>query len=281
MPSDADRPSLVIGCGYLGLRVARAWRDAGRRVVALTRSRAEFLRSEGIEPLVGDVLDPDSLRRLPEAEAVVYAVGLDRTSGRAMRDVYVTGLANVLAALPRPGHFVYVSSTSVYGQTDGSAVNESSPTEPVEESGRVVLEAEATLRERLPSGTILRFAGIYGPGRILRKAALLKGEPLLGDAEKWLNLIHVDDGARAVLAAQGHPGRTLNVADDTPVTRRDFYTHAAELLNAPPARFEPGPSTRGDTNRRIENAAVKSLLKWSPQFADFRQGLADAIRRST
>lgn len=279
MPSEPNRPSLIVGCGYLGLRIARAWQNAGRHVVALTRSRAELLRAEGIEPVVGDVLDPASLTELPEAETVVYAVGLDRSSGRLMRDVYVTGLANVLAALPKPKAFVYVSSTSVYGQSDGSIVTESSPTEPIEESGRVVLDAELTLRDSLPTATILRFAGIYGPGRILRKAALLRGEPLLGDADKWLNLIHVDDGVRAVLAAEAHPGVTLNVADDRPVSRRDFYTCAAELLNAPPATFAPGPSTRGETNRRIENTNVKSVLNWSPRYATFRDGLTDAVGR--
>jgi nucleoside-diphosphate-sugar epimerase len=197
-----------------------------------------------------------------------------------MQDVYVTGLANVLATLPTPRSFVYVSSTSVYGQTDGSTVTESSPTEPVEESGQVVLAAEGVLRARLPTATILRFAGIYGPGRILRKADLLNGKPLLGDAEKWLNLIHVDDGAAAVLAAAGHPGETFNVSDDKPVSRRAFYSHAAELLNAPPARFEPGPSTRGDTNRRIDNANGKRVLGWSPRFRDYRAGLVDAIART-
>src|SRR5918994_7024885 len=141
-PPDA----LVIGCGYLGRRVAALWRDSGRRVAALTRGRTAELAALGLEPVVGDVLVPDSLRRLPEVSTVLYAVSLDRSSGRSMREVYVTGLGNVLAALPPGGQFLYVSSTSVYGQADGSEVDESSPTEPVEESGRVVLNAEKLLR---------------------------------------------------------------------------------------------------------------------------------------
>ena len=63
-----------------------------------------------------------------------------------MRRLYVDGLTNVLAALKRPPHrFLYITSTSVYGQADGGEVDESASTEPLEESGKVVLEADLTL----------------------------------------------------------------------------------------------------------------------------------------
>src|SRR5207247_1991336 len=122
-------------------------------------------------------------------------------------------LANVLAQLPPPKRFIYVSSSSVYGQTNGGWVDETSPTEPNEESGRIVLEAENLLRAKLPNAIFLRFAGIYGPGRLLRRQTIERGDPIVGDADKWLNLIHVDDGARVILAAEerAEPGRVYNV----------------------------------------------------------------------
>ena len=79
--------ALIVGCGYLGSRVATAWVASGRRVFALTRTRSAELTALGISPTVGDVLDPDSLTRLPEVGVVLYAVGLDRRAGRSMRDV--------------------------------------------------------------------------------------------------------------------------------------------------------------------------------------------------
>src|SRR5256886_16983899 len=88
-----------------------------------------------------------------------------------MRAVYVDGLRNVLSRLRAPRRFLYVSSTSVYGQRDGEEVDETSATEPVEESGRVVLEAESVLRSVCPEAVVLRFAGIYGPGRWLPERA--------------------------------------------------------------------------------------------------------------
>src|SRR5439155_189198 len=111
---------------------------------------AKEFRAEGLEPVVCDVTDPTSLVRLPAVETVVYCVGLDRSAGQSMRVVYVDGLRNVLSRLPAPRRLLYVSSTSVYGQRGGEEVDERSVTEPVEESGRVVLEAESVLRSACP-----------------------------------------------------------------------------------------------------------------------------------
>jgi nucleoside-diphosphate-sugar epimerase len=276
-----DPPRLLFGCGYLGRRVASLWLARGHRVVALTRRNADALRAQGVEPLTGDVLDAARLRGLPPASAVLYSVGMDRSSGRTMREVYVGGLSHVLDTLPPAGRFVYASATSVYGQAGGGWVNEGSATGPTEEAGAVVLEAEHLLRARRPDAIILRFAGLYGPGRLLRKEPILKGEPLVGDAAKWLNLVHIDDAAAAVLAAEdrGAPGQTYNVADGAPVARRDFYTLLAELIGAPAARFEPRPEP-GTPNRRIDAAKARAELGWSPAFPSYRAGLPDAVARS-
>lgn len=278
-PDDTGVHALVIGCGYLGRRVAAAWRADGRRVAALTRGRAGELARDGLEPVVGDVLDPASLAGLPAARAILYAVGFDRMSGQGMRDVYVNGLANVLTSARCSGPFVYVSSTSVYGQTAGEWVTEDSVTDPREASGRVVLEAEGVLRKLRPDAIILRFAGIYGPGRVLRRQALLAGEPLAGDADKWLNLIHVDDGVSAVLAAaeRGQPGEVYQIADGEPVRRRDFYTLSADLLGGPPATFAASPPPAAEANRRVSNAKARAELGFAPQYPSYREGLRASI----
>ncbi len=274
--------ALIVGCGYLGSRVATAWVASGRRVLALTRSRSAELTALGISPIVGDVLDPDSLTHLPDVGVVLYAVGLDRRAGRSMRDVYVQGLENVLKVVRCAGPILYVSSTGVYGQTDGEWVDETSETNPLEESGKVVLDAEAMLRKHRADAVVLRFAGIYGPDRVLRKQALLNGEPLVGDAEKWLNLIHVHDGRDAVIAAEvkAHPGETYLIADDEPVPRRAFYTEAAEILGAPPATFVSSPTTAKEANRRIRNAKAKRELRFTPKLPTYREGLRHAIDES-
>lgn len=268
---------LIIGCGYLGERAARLWLNRGRRVAALTRGRADDLRAIGIEPIVGDVTDPASLRELPEATTVLYAVGMDRSAGPSMRDVYVTGLSNVLETLPKPERFLYVSSTGVYGQDDGVEVDEDAPTEPGDPSGQIVLDAETVLRQQMPSAVILRFAGIYGPGRLMRSDGLKRGEPLGGDPAKWVNLIHVADGANVVLLAEQRaaPGRVYNVSDGHPVSRGEFYTQLAALIGAPVPTFEPHrPTPRDRGNRRISNVRLISELGFSPDYPSYREGLA-------
>jgi len=277
-----SRPNLILGCGYLGRRVAARWVSAKARVVALTRRNGDALAALGIEHVVGDILDPRSLRLLPAAATVLYAVGLDRTSGKSMRDVYVGGLGHVLDTLSHCDRFIYVSSTSVYGQTDGRIVDENSPTEPSEESGRIVLEAERLLREKRPDAIVLRFAGIYGPDRLLRRQSQLRsGEPLAGDAERWLNVIHVDDGADAVLAAEsrGATGETFNIADNEPVARRAFYAQLAELAGAPPPVFDNRPEPKAN-NRRVSSAKARAALNWVPRFPTYREGLPAAVRAS-
>ena len=143
--------------------------------------------------------------------------------------------------------------------------------------------AENLLRRRLPDAMVLRFAGIYGPGRLLRRQALEKGEPVIGDPDKWLNLIHVEDGAAAVAAAVqvGTGGRVVNVCDDRPARRREFYGRLAELLGAPPPRFEPPapgaavPHERA--NRRIVNRRMHSELHVRLRYPSFEEGLPAAL----
>lgn len=298
---------LIIGCGYLGARVAERWRGAGQRVFTTTRSaeRAATLHARGFEPIVCNVLDAESLRTLPSVDTVLYCVGMDRAAGVSMRDVYVGGLSNVLAALPPPRRFIYISSTGVYGQADGEMVDEDSATEPREESGRIVLEAERLLRSRVPSAIVLRFAGIYGPGRLMRLQALRAGEPIVGDADKWLNLIHVDDGVEVVLRAATASDRTdqsdstspeasrprlalatYNVCDDTPVRRRDFYTTLARLAGGPAARFVPPapgapPPPHELANRRVQNTRLRRDLGIALRHPSYESGLSASLADDT
>jgi nucleoside-diphosphate-sugar epimerase len=274
-----SRPSLILGCGYLGRRVAERWLAQGRRVAALTRRNADSLAALGIEPLIGDVLEPATLRQLPQAEAVLYAIGLDRSTNQTMREVYVDGLANVLRQLPQLDRFVSISSTGVYGQVDGEWVDETSPAEPIDESGRIVREAERLLWSTRPEAVVLRLGGIYGPDRLLRRQTQLRSdEPMSGDPARWLNLVHVDDAAEAVLAAErrGVAGAVYNIVDDEPVTRQEYYSLLAKLVGAPAPRFRAESEGRG-TNRRVSNAKARSELEWRPRYASYREGLPAAL----
>ncbi len=280
--------TLIIGYGYLGSRVAGLLREQGDTVFGTTRSleRARSLEGKGIVPVLADVLQPETLTAFPQVDRMLYAVGFDRSSGRTMREVYVEGLRNVLDHHERwSGRWVYASSTGVYGQSQGEWVDEDSPTEPSSVSGQVCLDAEQlALSTQGSAATILRFSGLYGPGRLLRKGSLLGGEPIVGNPNAYLNLIHVDDAALASIRALDHgkPGRLYLVSDDRPVPRREFYELLAHELGAPRPRFVPlSPESHGtgrDTsNRRVCNQRIKSELGVFPRFPDITTGVPSAV----
>src|SRR5262249_34966022 len=159
---------------YLGSRVAALWQAVGYRVFVTTRSqtKAELFRSRGWHPILCDITVAGTLSQLPRVDALLTAFALDRTTGVAMRDVYVEGMINLVTTVAPPGRWLHVSSSSVYGQTDGSWIDEDASTGPLEPAGQIVVEAENALRRGCPDAIVLRFSGIYGPGRLLRRKSI-------------------------------------------------------------------------------------------------------------
>lgn len=272
---------LVVGCGYLGLRVARLWRHAGDRVYAVTRSaeRARSLAAEGLDPIIGDVTAPAALPDLPAIDTLFWAVGFDRASGASYRDVHVAGLGRVLDAIPGAPRVVFASSTGVWGTEDGSVVDETTPAHPTREAGRVLLEAEEMLRARTGDrGTALRFAGLYGPDRLPRLEDLKAGRPIAADPDSWLNLVHVDDAARIVVAvaAAPHARRLYVVSDGHPVRRRDWYAHLATRTGSPPPTFDTAAERTRGADKRVDPSLLFRDIPLTLAYPDSFRGI-DAI----
>lgn len=272
------------------MRVAKLWRQAGDTVYAVTRraDRAEEIHNDGLVPLIADICQPDSLRDLPQVDTVLFAVGYDRSSAQSIGQVYVGGLSNTLQALTHPiKRFIYTSSTGVYGQSDGCWVDESALCQPIRPGGVACIEAERALLAH-PLGrcaVILRLAGIYGPGRIPRVKQLQAGKAIAAPREGYLNLIHVDDAARVVLAAEARaPGGTIYcVSDGQPVLRSTYYERLACLTGSPPPTFAPPSpdspaSQRAGSSKRVRNQRVLSELQVRLDYPSYREGLAAIVR---
>jgi nucleoside-diphosphate-sugar epimerase len=194
-------------------------------------------------------------------------------------------LRNLLEKVSPQAHLCYISTTGVYHQTDGSWVDEDSPTEPRREGGKVHLMAEQLLRQLRPDSpwTILRLAGIYGPGRVPRIADVIAGRPIAASQERFINLIHVDDAAEAVIAAWSRAQRRVYVvADDCPVVRGDFYREISRQCDAPPPRFvkpeDDAPvRQRAESNKRVLNQRFKRDLIPELRFPTYREGLTSVM----
>lgn len=282
---------LVIGCGYLGQRVAALWRDAGHEVVALTRDsgrQAEFDKL-GLRAVVGDVTQPATLAPLGDApvDTLLYAVGYDRAAAPSIQQVYADGLRNVLQALTaQTRRVLYISTTGVYGPAGGDWVDEQTPANPLRDGGLASLAAEQALHESrfADRGVALRLAGIYGPGRVPFLQLLAGGEPIPAPANGWLNLIHVDDAARIVeqAAVVENVSQLYCVSDGQPVQRGDYYREVARLVGADPPRFvAPEPDSpraaRAAADKRVSNRRLVAELETPFRYPSYREGLAGIL----
>lgn len=286
--------ALIAGCGYLGRRCAKVWHQDGIKVSAITRSeaRADQFRLSGLRPVLLDLAVLDEHVVLPRADVVLWAVGFDRGAGVAREQIWLDGLQAFIQSLPSaPRRFVYISSTSVYGQVDGGTVDESSPTVPTTEGGTCCLAAEKLARtefsNRFPDTQVivLRMAGIYGPNRLLRRIEDLKKQsPLPGEPDHCLNLIHVDDAVRMVqyVATADDAPELINVVNSGSVTRRQYYSHLADKVAAPAPVFDAGASLIGRQrggNKRVtcqHDLAVAAGFQFDAVLA----GLEDAVNRT-
>jgi len=285
---------LIVGCGYVGLPLGVELVRLGHEVFGLRRNAAaeNELKAAGIQPLFGNVTRPETLARLPrEFDWVMNCVA---AGGGAddYRQVYLRGTCNLIEWLAPnpPKKFIYTSSTSVYGQTDGSQVKESSPTEPLAETAKILVETEkvllAAVAERKFPAVILRVAGIYGPDRGHWFKQFLKNEARMeGDGSRFLNMIHRDDLIDCIIAAlkSGRAGEIYNAVDDEPVSQMNFFQWLAGTGGKYPPPSEPGNPAenrkRGVTNKRISNRKLKMELGHQFKYPNFRKGYSAELLR--
>ncbi|MBT3891768.1 MAG: NAD-dependent epimerase/dehydratase family protein [Planctomycetaceae bacterium] len=282
---------LIIGCGYLGFRVAKLWQILGHDVHLLTRSEqtAAMFEQQGFTAHLGDVTQLSSLDHFPAATEVLYAVGFDRAGNYDIHDVYCQGLKNVIERLPQaPNRFIHISSTGVYGQIDGSLVDEETLAEPLRPGGTAALAAEQALRQSLlsTSAVSLRLGGIYGPRRVPYLKQIVAGEPLAVPSQGWLNLLHVEDAVQIIeLLCQAPPQHDLYlVTDGVPVLRQDYLNEIARLLQAPEITWAPSnPNTavaqRALGSKRINTRRFVDELKYNWKYPSYREGLASILSK--
>ncbi len=295
--------ALIVGCGYLGIHVAERLLARGVTVYgsSQTPGRMPQLFKLGIQPLMASVTQRITLASFkPALQAekldVIYLV----PPGRPGRDpgpqqILLDGVTNVINCFKSKYHpnlvrrAIVASSTAVYGQGGGAVVNADTAPEPNNPRSELLLRSESLwLKSHLPAH-VVRFAGLYGPGRIIGAAAVRDGSPIVGDPRAMLNLIHVHDAADLVLRMLEieNPAPVELGCDDAPAERLEYYEYLATRLGvAPPIVLDNETAARQlgmniDRLRRTsskvcDNKPTCQRTGWRPRYGDFRAGL-DAL----
>ncbi len=282
---------LIFGCGYLGSRVARRWQRRARKCSSsrAAASAARQFSDEGLRPIVADVLQPESLTRLPKADTVLFAVGYDRSCGGSIYDVYVAGLRDVLASLSDDTRrFIYISSTGVYGQSLARRSMRRRRRNRLATAAGHALAAEQVLAaDRLGErGIVLRMAGLYGPGRI---SAGRQDSPRRAHSRRRGELVEFDSRRRC---RRGRVGRRAQRAATADLCRlRRPSGRAARVLRGARATarccrrrslLPPDPAApRTAAARRATNesttARMRAELDVELEYPSFREGLAAIV----
>lgn len=281
--------ALIAGCGDIGLRVATRLRAMGREVTAIVRDRqkAAGLERAGIATRIEDLDQPQDVGDWP----VLFWFA--PPSVGSLSDARLR--AWLAAQRGRISRIVYISTSGVYGDCDGSWIDEDAPLTPRSDRGKRRLDAERALlawQAEDAAGRaviILRVPGIYGPGR-MPVERLRKGLPVVrADESPYTNRIHADDLAQAALhaAAYGRAGRAYNVADGEPTTMADYFLRCAQLLDLPlppqvsmseaRAALTPAMMSFIEESKRLLTLRLRDELRFVPRYPNLASGLPSCL----
>lgn len=280
---------VIAGCGDIGRRVGRLYYAEGAAVTGIVRSEAsaQQLERDGIESLILDLDAPPQADLPLQQGAIMFYFAPPPPEG--VIDSRIRGWLEKLSTNNLPDKVVLISTTAVYGDSQGAWLTENSPLNPGTERGQRRLDAETVLQQwSAETGVpvvILRVPGIYGPGRLPR-ARLEKGLPVLDEKESgYTNRIHADDLATICVAAaeRGKPGAIYNVSDGHPGTMTGWFNAVADHLDLPrppqvsraeaETQVSAGMLSYLKESRRISNQKMLDELGVELKYADLSEGI--------
>ena len=280
---------IIFGCGYIGSELAKVCLGKGWSVTALTRNleTSDKIRQMGVQVYTGKLESDSWWEKITGSyDFVINTVGAASPSVQGYEQSYLHGMRSILGWIVKGGRslqsLLFTSSSSVYPQADGSLVNEESSTKGVPERGRILLAAENECLSGIPQiafkRNVIRFSGLYGPGRHLLVDKIREGEPMGGCPDRYLNLLHRDDAVSAILSVLNSAGGSgiFNACDGQHATRGQIARWVANRLGVPAPVFTGTGSDRGG-NRRVDSSKLMQSTKWVPKFSNFQSGYEDFL----
>ena len=272
---------LIAGCGDIGSRLATRLLDSDWQVYGLRRSIDRL--PAGVIGVAGDLFGAQCPAQWPtgQIDYLVYSAAATDHDEAGYQAAYVDGLTHTLNWLEqngqRPKRLLFVSSSSVFGQKDGEWVDETSPAQASNYSGRIMLDAEQVALNSALAASVVRLTGIYGPGREWMLGQVRKGYRVAVDPPLYGNRIHADDaaGLLAFLLEADREGKTLDDiyigVDNAPVPLAEVVGWLRERLGV--TEWAEETSTRRAGSKRCRNARAKAL-GWEPRYSSYREGYA-------
>jgi len=268
---------LCLGYGYVARFLAQRLMREGWRVAGSTRSQttASDMEKTGVEPILwaGQAIKCD-------ADAVLISAPPDESGCPALRIVNHD-------LLKAAGWIGYLSTTGVYGDTNGAWVDETSPANPASQrsKARVVAENEwCALGEKIGRPVIVfRLAGIYGPERSALERVRARTAERISKPGHVFNRIHVADITATLHQSIKAPlaGALFNLADDEPAPQADVVEYACNLVGVAPPPLIPFDQAELSSmaksfyaeSKRVANARIKEALGVSLLYPTYREGL--------
>lgn len=217
-----------------------------------------------IELIVGDAGNAADLERLVTADVDVLVITL--TPNRSKEDSYFNGyvlpcrlLQHQLQSQGLNPRIIYISSTGVYDQRDGEWIDETSPAEPSDHYGKMLLQAEQVIASAAEQVSVLRCSGIYGPNRTRLAEMLIAGEATITPA--WTNRIHADDVAGFISYLIQHPEQQQSlflVSDDEPLPQEEAYRRLANRLGVDLSAYPRSDEIGRRGNKKIRNRLLRA-----------------------
>lgn len=281
----APTPSvLIIGHGFVGHRLAVLLTTQGYAVTVAARTKPSLAVPFAF--VSADILSPASLIDLPDPDFVVFCAAPGGGDEQLYQNIYVQGPRNLLDHFDHKSlspRWLFVSSTSVYGQNEGQWVDESALTKPQGYRGQTMLAAEKQILDASDENCVIRFSGIYGPGRDRLLRSVQSGMPVQNDPPYYTNRIHADDcaGILSFLITKGVAGEPLERiylgSDSTPAPLSEVSNWIANQLGCspPPTQTKCGKGA----NKRCRNTLILSQ-GYRFQYPSFQDGYSDMISRN-
>ncbi|RRC99032.1 SDR family oxidoreductase [Amphritea balenae] len=273
---------LIAGCGDIGGQLGKLLIAQGHQVFGLRRNINQL--PSGIQGINADLGQPDTLSALPQqTDTVFYIVAAGGREEQRYRQAYPEGLNNLLTAFKkqniRPRQLFFISSTAVYNQHNHEWIDENSVTEPDSFAGQITLEAEqVALNSGIPA-TVVRFSGIYGPGRNMLLNQVMQGKGYPAEPLRYSNRIHRDDCVGVLMhlyqRSKEQPLQPVYLASDSePVPLHEVADWLAQKLNS---HISDRTSRRAIGSKRCNNQQL-SDSGYQFIYPGYQQGYPDLIR---